>query len=307
MQKPFDDKGGKGQNNTVPRKCYPDNTAKYALISKFNIMANLIWFPINPLLKDDGTFYALSFEKNAEKLKPVALSKDDNPFAQFNVIQNTISTRTAVDLGVGVGSVSGSFKSFFLSYEAMLYTEKITTTPIGGRIYGTRWGAGLRVVLKVSDIQSNASFNFGAIAASAELGLAKVEYEINGIGINSPHILKVLPGPGQFNFENYSKIIDAAEKVKKFMGDNPDKLMPQPFQVYMSDDMNKDIFKDSQSVIYAARNVMGRNTLSDALANARGKFSPEIIQGFYAKIGILEDNQKPSREDRREASEFLDV
>ncbi|WP_422083494.1 hypothetical protein [Ulvibacterium sp.] len=270
-------------------------------------MANLNWFPINPLLKDNGTFYALSFEENAEKLKPVALSKDDNPFAQFNVIQNTINIETAAELGVGIGSISGSYKSFILSYEAMLYTEKIVTTPVGGKIYGTRWGAGLRVVLKVSDIQSNASFNFGAIAASAELGLAKVEYEINGIGISSPNILKVLPGPGEFNFENYSKIIEAAEKVKKYMADNSDKLTPEPFQVFMSDEINKDVFKDSRSVIYAARNIMSRNTLGDALGNARGKFNPEIITGFYAKMGIFDYNARPSREDRREASDFLDA
>jgi hypothetical protein len=75
----------------------------------------------------------------------------------------------------------------------------------------------------------------------------------------------------------------------------------------MSDDINKDIFRESQSVIYAARNVMSRNTLGEALANSRGKFSPEIISGFYAKVGILDDDTKPSRDDKKEAQSFLDV
>lgn len=270
-------------------------------------MANLNWYPINPLRKENGAFYSLSLMDNAEQLKPLELDAGENPFAQFKVMQNSLNIQTAADLGVAIGSVSGSFKSFCLSYEAMLYTEKITTTPIGGKIYGTRWGAGLRVILKISDIQSKANFNFGAIAAAAELGLAKVEYEINGIGISSPSILKVLPGPGEFNFENYNKIIQAAEKVKKFMSDNSDKLKAEPFQVFMSDEVNKDVFKDSQSVLYAARNVMSRNSLAEALANASGRFSPEIITGFYAKMGILEDNTKPTRDDKREAQSFLDV
>lgn len=270
-------------------------------------MANLNWYPINPLLKDDGSFYAFSFNENAEELKPVELARDDNPFAQFNVTQNTLNIQTAGELGIGIGAASGSFKSFFLSYEAMMYTEKITSTPIGNKIYGTRWGAGLRVVLKVSDIQSNAGFNFGAIAASAELGLAKVEYEINGIGINAPNLLKILPGPGEFNFDSYTKIIEAATKVKKYMADNSDKLTPQPFQVFMSDEVNNDVFKDSQSVIYAARNVMSRNSLAEALGNARGKFNPEIISGFYAKVGILDETNIPSRNDKKEAQSFLDV
>ena len=270
-------------------------------------MANLNWFPINPLLKEDGSFYALSFEKEAENLKPIQLEENDNPFGQFRVIQNSLNIQTAADLGVGIGSVSGSFNSFCLSYEAMLFTEKISTNPIGGKIYGTRWGAGLRVILKVSDIQSKASFNFGAIAAAAELGLAKVEYEINGIGISSPSILKVLPGPGEFNFENYSKILEAAEKVKKYMADNSEKLRPEPFQVFMSDEVSKDVFKDSQSVLYAARNIMSRNTLGEAISDAKGRFNPVIITGFYSKMGLFEDNEKPSRDDRREASDFLDV
>lgn len=270
-------------------------------------MANLNWFPINPLRKEDGSFYSFSLMENLTELKPIPLNSNDNPFAQFKVMQSSLNIQTAANLGVAIGSVSGSFKSFCLSYEAMLFTEKIATTPIGGKIYGTRWGAGLRVVLKVSDIQSKANFNFGAIAAAAELGLAKVEYEISGIGISSPSILKVLPGPGEFNFENYSKIIEAAEKVKKYMADNPSKLSPEPFQVFMSDEVNKDAFKDSQSVIYAARNVMSRNTLAEALANAKGKFSPEIIGGFYAKVGILDDNTRPTRDDKREAQSFLDV
>ena len=270
-------------------------------------MANLKWFPINPLLKDNGSFYSLSLMENADNLKPLPLQDSDNPFAQFKVMQSSLNIQTAANLGIAIGSINGSFKSFCLSYEAMLFTEKITTTPIGGKIYGTRWGAGLRVVLKVSDIQSKANFNFGAIAAAAELGLAKVEYEINGIGISSPSILKVLPGPGEFNFENYSKILEAAEKVKKYMADNSDKLRPEPFQVFMSDEINKDVFKDSQSVIYAARNVMSRNSLAEALANAKGRFSPEIIGGFYAKMGIFEDNVRPTRDDKREAQSFLDV
>ena len=91
------------------------------------------------------------------------------------------------------------------------------------------------------------------------------------------------------------------------MADNSDKLKPEPFQVFMSDEINRDIFRDSKSVVFAARNIMSRNTLGEAINNAGGRFNPEIISGFYAKMGILEDDTKPSREDRKEASDFLDV
>ncbi|WP_124981010.1 hypothetical protein [Nonlabens xiamenensis] len=269
-------------------------------------MANLEWQPINPLLKEDGSFYSLSLEDNAHELKPLQLEEGDNPFSQFKVMQKTLNIQTAAKLGIALGSVNGSFKSFVLSYEAMLYTDKITSTPIGGKIYGTRWGAGLRVLLKVSEIKSNADFKFGAIAAAAELGLAKVEYEINGIGISKPSILKSLPGPAEFNFDSYNKILEAAEKVRRYMADNHEELKPEPFQVYVSDEINNDIYRDARSVIVAARNIISRNSLQEAISNAAGKYNIDIITGFYLKMGIANENERPSRDDKRAAIDFLD-
>ena len=167
-------------------------------------MANLAWYPISPTLTDKGSFSAFAYEPEAKELKPIPLDEGTDPFSQFKVLQSSFNIQTAANLGVGVGSISGNFSSFVLSYEAMVFTEKIVEAPIGGKIFGTRWGAGLRVMLKISEIKSKVNFNFGAIAASTELGLAKVEYEINGIGINKPDILGILPGPGDFNFTMYN-------------------------------------------------------------------------------------------------------
>ncbi|HKX87300.1 MAG TPA: hypothetical protein VJL37_11560 [Flavobacterium sp.] len=270
-------------------------------------MANLEWFPINPLLKENGAFYSLSFEKEADVLKPVALTADDQTFSQSEVFQRSINLQTAADLGVVVGSVNGNFKSFCFSYEAMMFTDKIVSTPIGGKIYGTRWGAGLRVILNVTDLKTSADFKFGALAASAELGLAKVEYRINTIGFNSPEIFKLLPGPGEFNFDTYNKILEAAEMVKKYMSENVDKLTPQPFQVYMSSEVNNDVYVSSRSVIYAARCVSNRETLAEALSKSNGKYNSDLIRGFYTKMGILDENSKPSRDDRNEADDYLEA
>ncbi|WP_306349831.1 hypothetical protein [Flavobacterium sp. '19STA2R22 D10 B1'] len=270
-------------------------------------MANLQWYPINPLLKEDGSFYALSFDDNAEELKPVALTGNDNPFAQFRVLQSSINLQTAASLGVALGSGKGAYKSFFLSYEAMLFTEKISTQPIGGKIYGTRWGAGLRVILKISDVQANASFNFGMIAAASELGLANVEYEINGIGINNPAILEVLPGPGQFNFDNYTKILNAADEIRKYMAKNPGQLRAEPFQVFISDELESDVLKDSQAVIFAANQLRDRKTIGEAIIEAKGRYDIDIIKMFYAKMGILDQNLKPTREHKNQAESYLNV
>lgn len=270
-------------------------------------MASLEWYPVNPLLNEKGEFYSLSFLKEAKDLKPIQLENEDNPFSQFEVFQSTLGTQTAANLGVVIGDVQGSYRSFILSYEAMMYTDKVVSKPIGGKIYGTRWGAGLRVLLKVSDTQANTKFNFGAIAAASELGLAKVEYRINGIGISKPDILKILPDPGEFNFETYNQIIEAASKVKNYMAKNSEELVAQPFQIFISNEFERDLFKDSRSVIYAAQNILSRNSLNEALGNINGKYSAEIVTAFYQKIGIVNENERPSREERREVQAYMEV
>ncbi len=268
-------------------------------------MANLIWYPISPSLTAKGAFSTFADDDNGKELKPIPLDTGTDPFSQFRVLQDSYNIQVAANLGIGVGSMAGNYNAFVLSYEAMVFTEKIVETPMGGKIYGTRWGAGLRVILKVSEINSKANMSFGAIAASTELGLARVEYEINGIGINKPDILSVLPGPGDFNFSNYKKILDAVDAVKRYMAENSNELQPKPFQIFVSDENNKDIFTDSRAIIYAMRNIVSRNTLRTAMDNSQNKYSISIIKAVYAKFQILDESLKPSREQKSQAEEYL--
>lgn len=270
-------------------------------------MANLMWFPIDPTLTERGGFATFSRDRLADELKPIVLDPGIPPFSQFKVMQTSCNLQTAASLGIGVGSASGSYNSFILNYEAMLFNEKIVENPVGGKIYGTRWGAGLRVSLKVKDIQSNIKIGFGAIAANTELGLATVEYEISGIGINSAEIIKVLPDPGDFNFDSYKKILDAVGEVKKFMAEHSDKLVPKPFQVFISDEINTDIYSETRSVLYAARNISDRNSLKSAMQNAGNKYIISVIKDVYAKYRIFDENQEPSKDQKRLAEEFLDI
>ncbi len=270
-------------------------------------MANLSWFPISPTLTDAGAFSAFSYDTNARDLKPIPLDAGADPFSQFRVLQSSFNIQVAADLGVGVGTIGGNYNAFVLSYEAMAFTEKISEVPIGGKIYGTRWGAGLRVVLKVSEIKSNVNFNFGAIAASTELGMARVEYEINGIGINKPDILAILPGPGDFNFANYKKILDAVDTIKEYMANSPTELQPRPFQVFISDDSTRDIFTDSRAIIYAMRNIVSRNKMATAIQNSQNRYNISTIKAVYARFQILDEQAEPTREQKKQAEDFLNT
>jgi hypothetical protein len=270
-------------------------------------MANLVWLPINPTLTEAGAFSAFAGDENEQELAPIPLAPSDDPFSLFSVMQNSCNIQIAANMGVSVGSISGNYNSFVLFYEAMVYTEKTSTTPIGGKIYGTRWGAGLRVILKITELKSNLNFNFGSIAASSELGLANVEFQITGIGINSPQILAELPGPGDFKFATYNQILSSVEKIKNYMAENTSSLQARPFQVFISDDKMTDVFIDSRAILFATRQIASRNSLNSAITNAKNKYNIATIKATYAKFSILDDRIEPTREQKRAAEEFLSV
>jgi hypothetical protein len=272
-------------------------------------MENLSWLPVDPSLDENGAFAFISGKelgKEGVEVKPVEIDLQNYPIGLFKVLQRSYSTKVAANMNIGSGNFSGNYNSFVFLYEAMVYSERIVETPIGDLVYGTRWGAGLRISLTVQDISSNGKVNFGALAANSELGKLNVEYEINGIGINKPEILDVLPGPDKFDTKSYNEILNAVDVVKKYMADNKDDLEPQPFQIFVADERNQstNIFDESKSVYFAIQNIRKRNSLKTALENNSG-FLKSIIRSTYRKFDIIDENLKPSREMKRKARLFF--
>lgn len=268
-------------------------------------MANYEWYPIDIQLTEKGGFMAFASEKNADDIKPVELDPGRNKFEMANVFQKTFDMQVGLNLGIGFGSFDSSFNATLLTYEAMLYSEKIVQVPIGGKIYGTRWGAGLRVSLKITDLQLKGDFDFAAIAAKSELKLVNCEYDITAIGIPDPSILKLLPGPGSFNISNYKKIMDACESVKNYMADTQN-LIAKPFQVFISDDINRDYLKDSKSVHFAVKMISDEKTLREAIQISKNRFNNSIIKGVYTKFNILDEKMKPNSIQVDEADDYYD-
>ena len=266
------------------------------------------FYSINPTLTAEGSFLALANKEQAEELKPVALDAGENPFTGFKVFQRSLNSSVASTLGFsGLFSASADMNSRAVIYEAFLFTDKYAQQPLGGLIFATRWGAGLRLVLKVTDIKGAGSLGIGAVAAKVELGQAAAQFEIEGIGISDPKILGALPGPGDFDYTNYQKILSATDKVKSFMAKNQEDLTPRPFQVGLVQPPERDLIERSRSVVYAVRRIAKRVTMSEALDTAIGsEFDANTIRSVYEYFDV-EANSKPSYDERDKARDWLDA
>jgi len=63
------------------------------------------------------------------------------------------------------------------------FTDKYLDDNSDKPVLMTRWGAGMRVALKVTKVEGSLSANFGAVAAATELNRAQASYEILGLGL----------------------------------------------------------------------------------------------------------------------------
>lgn len=268
------------------------------------------WKPINPLLTQQGNFLAFSNRENAENLKPVALSGNEK-FTSFRVFQDSFSLESAAKLGFSIGEVDANYKYRTLIYEAMFFEDKILGLPIPGQIYGTRWGAGIRVFLKFTELNSNANVTFGAIAASAQLKTASAFYEVVGVGIDAPEVISILPVPGEFNLEAFRAVLNAVDAFKNYLAKNPDKILPQPIHVLMEEEetpvSTADELKKARSIFFAMKNIATKKTLKIALQNAEDKFDHLIIKSTYENIGIANESATPTNEQKEKASDFIKI
>jgi hypothetical protein len=272
----------------------------------------LQWYAIDPQRTDKGSFTAFAHRPNADDLRPVNLDPDDQEFQVIDVLETFLGWNQATELGVGpFGGFQSTASSVVLTYDLMAYTEKTIAQPIAGEIYGTRWGAGVRLAVAVGEAKADADLSIGMVAAKTELGMARSSFRLTVYGVNDLELLKLVPGPGAFDIKSYTQILDATTAIKNYMGD-PSKrtsLHSQPIQVCMLRKQQSTLMDDAQSAVFALRRIARGKTLKQARDESLTKgFSADVIAVTYEHIlKVVDETVEPDRDQRAEASRWLDV
>jgi hypothetical protein len=267
------------------------------------------WYPISPRLTKEGAFEAFSDLENGKEMKPVPLAANQRQFSDFKVHFTSVRLDTASRLGIAsIVDITSSSNTLVMTYDAMRYTETSAETPLGGMIYGTRWGAGFRVMVTIWDLESKLEVQPGIIAAGVELGMVNASFEIVGFGIANGDIFKDLPGPGRFDRNNYSRLSKAADTINGYLQKNVDSLRPQPLQVFMSAPRVQSPLASSQAALYAARQLAaGKTCVLALLANrVKSRFNEDAIRNIYkALMGDFAEDRLPTSQDRDRARDWL--
>lgn len=265
------------------------------------------WIPISPDVNEKGNFIALSHLSNSEELFPV---KEGNKqeYNQLKITQNQVDANLAFKLGLFNSlSVDTSSKVFAFCYEAVIYSEVTTQNPIGDIIYGTRYGTGYRIMLKVSNLEANASLSITSIAAEATLRRAQVEFELHGFGFpNNASILVEAPDPGDFNVDTWAEIKAYTTKLKAFLKENYKDLQPKPYSLLIDPQKVINTTAEFQSHLYAYNKISKRIKLEEALKEVNGKYKVEIVKQVYRSIGI-QNNDQPTIDQSNSASKIMNI
>lgn len=271
------------------------------------------FIPIDSTITESGAIAALVPLLGAKASIPTALADDDDVFsATPRVISDSLSISVAARLSVGgIFSGSVSYNEFGFYFDAMVYLDKPTPN-IGPDtvILRTRWGIGMRILLRVSDIKGDMSLTFGMVGAAVELRQARARYEVVAPGLGIDGLLIILggiPQIGDFNSETqYNLTNKVIVELTKHMKDNRDTLEPQVISVDLAEPV--DPSANARSVYFAMKAISDRLPLSNALQRAGANFDHDMIRTIYNQVaGNIPDDQKPSSDADREAEKWLKI
>ena len=249
--------------------------------------------PVTALITPSGALKSLVRLLGEENAKPIKLSPNDNPFTNFSVMGRSISTSLAAKLGLGSifdGTLNASEQAWW--FDAATYTEKWREDTAGpGEIQMTRWGVGLRVTMRVYNIKTGVSINYGIVGAAVQMGLAQAHYEITGIGIGKPGleiVLNNVPLTGELTGESYFKLTTTvAKQLRDYMSEKPQELTPQPMAVGVVQNLEEDKLATSQAIYYAMKQIANFKSLKYALEHALPVYDRDIIRFAY---DVVTDN-----------------
>jgi|GEM_PF-838224 len=276
----------------------------------------LDWYPVRPDLYSSGpskgAFIALSNFPNGGALKPLPLANGQKHFNHWDDRHQSHSLRVALELATGgVFDTAASGETKSLTYNFVWHELRtIEKDPVGGLIWGTRWGAGIRVHLRTKTLATNAKLTLGAVAAQVELGEADSRFEVETFGITDQSFIAELPGPGRLDQAAADTLTKLGDKLHDYtVKQRKAKLVPRPYELLAPPDFFQIPVYNALSFVFAAAQMKKGVSYDQALKTA-AKFdnvSPLKVHRLYAKWGAPLNGDAPSKAIVERAAKFLDV
>lgn len=266
-----------------------------------------VLFPINPALTADGAFRALRHLPGGEALKPCRRGEPEAPLGEVQFETGTQKFDLDVAVQLGIGGLGTDVAVGVQSHVIDLARYSTTFEPAEGGdpdlILATRWGAGLRIVIKVRSVGVKAQGSLWGLAAQAEQNSVHATYTLSAFGLSSPRLLTKLPAPGRFDMEVASQLHDIADWVgsEAFLGED---LIPVPFAIRAPHWLFQPALDGAASVAFGMRAIQKGRPFAEAVQEAKESpaLNPLKVRSVYQHLGV---QSEPDQNARRRAGEWL--
>ena len=271
----------------------------------------LINIPIDPLLNNEGEIVSLN-NYNSTSLKPTPFENADIAKNEFGEeYKFSLSSSSKLEIAA-IGGIEQSYNSTVFIHDSLIYRLARSQDPDPKNlIKGTWWGYGLRIKIVVKNTQFGVDVNWGGVSAAAQLGFADAEFEIEGIGIANADIFKLLPSPTDLNLDSYSDILEIGNKIRSYVGkDDPEGVVYKPLRIEVDESAVLDIdpIENDRHLIFTYQKVGQKKRFKNVRKEAIQKgLNPNLIKQYYNDIfKIVDEDERPSSDNRREARDWLD-
>jgi hypothetical protein len=275
------------------------------------------FFPVDPFLTLDGDLAVLALDLGQGNARPLPLSDAPALLARAKVGQLTLNEAAKVTAG-GIFSGALNFEDQAFYYDVMLKSDTLVDekNASGVAVVGTRWGAGIRVMIRAFDISSKVQLNVYNIGAAVELGECKALYQFIQYGLEALPAMAKLLGEfgevGRIDMRTLSALRASASDAFKPIVDACDKGGAReirdtlvPVAVKLNRPMRNDDLLNARKALFVLRSIArGKLTFDEISRRINGDPVGHEIWQIY--VGA-ERNDQPTVEARRNARAVLKV
>lgn len=145
----------------------------------------------------------------------------------YDVFYSSFDENIAASLKlIPYGSISGKDRSIVVVYNFLQYKDDYCN--IDNKDYPVLWGSGVQMTLHIKSRKRNLKTTaMAGLAAAVDYNRAHVEYRLKTIGIIGDPVRFRVATQGEFNVDNYAKIISNVDEIIRLMGDSAVTITPQ--------------------------------------------------------------------------------
>lgn len=297
---------GHGSNSRIGKK----NTAPYwigNLASRMSLanQSTTSYIKSIPLTEEGNSYYHDLLENDFEDVSIEGVPILDEEIISFKASQKLTNTESNTEFkGGGFVYGNASLKKFSTHYSLMMFSNKYKISSDEKTF--RRYGYGIELILDVFDIETEIGFDYGTLAAAADLGVAKVNYRLQVHGGNDMKNINYLPTNGAFNNETYKELTDVVIKMKDYLKNNAtNKLFPIEIIKSKKIDLEKIDFK---TAYFAVKNISKGKQLQTTISKAkRGDYqhNKNVIQFIYSYFGLDNAYSSPNKFQIKNALDWL--